>query len=353
MVANMAPVLLNGSIKGIIISIEEMEKLEKNYSELYNNIYANTFSASGSFEHLVANSKTMATAVRQARIYSQYDTPILITGEIGSGKKNLAQCIHNESTRRDNPFVALDCSTISPESLDHLLYGIDNGNQKNVGLMRIANNGTLYLGNVCVFDMYAQKKLAGVLSDNTYYDPITGHKVALPSRVRLICASRQNIDALVANGEFSPALYCALQTLTLHVPSLRERKEDIWDLALQYVSEFSSRHKKFVHLEEDVLKVLCGFSWPGNTYQFSKYCERLVVLTQEGTIDANMAEQLLPIWGELSAFDTASSNNEEEHDRILHALKIYGGNRNDVAIELGISKTTLWRRMKYYQIQWQ
>jgi DNA-binding NtrC family response regulator len=155
---------------------------------------------------------------------------------------------------------------------------------------------------------------------------------------------------LVAKGEFSPALYCALQTLTLHMPPLRERKDDIWDLANRYVSAFSSQHKKFVRLEENVLDVLRRFSWPGNVYQLNKYCERLVVMTESGSVDAGTAEQFLPIWGESSAYD---SSPHTEYDRILNALKLHGGNRSEAANELGLSKTTLWRRMKQYGIQWQ
>jgi DNA-binding NtrC family response regulator len=333
----------------ISLSVEEEAKKE---AGLYKKRYSGAFVAAGKFEQVIAHSSVMATAVRQAGIYAHYDTPILITGEIGSGKKMLAQCIHNAGSRRENPFAAVDCSTMPSESLDHLLYGMNGKVNELAGLLRIANNGTLYLGNVCALDMYGQQKLAGVLSDNTYFDPTTGNLVTLTSRVRLICASRQDISTLVAQGKFSPALYCALQTLTLHVPPLRERREDIWGLAQRYISEFSLKHKKHVFLEEDVLEILHGFSWPGNDYQLQKYCERLVVLTGGGGIGGSLAEQLLPIWGESYDYDAAMDTGNE-YDRILNALKLHGGNRNDVAEELGLSKTTLWRRMKQYGIQWQ
>jgi PAS domain S-box-containing protein len=352
LVTNLAPIMVDGSIEGVIVSLEELQKMEKDHAALYKNLYAGTFAVSVTFEQQVSRSPVMATVIWQAHIYARYDTSILITGEIGSGKKVLAQCIHNASARRNGAFVAVDCSTMPPEALDRLLYGTNETGREYAGLLRIANDGTLYLGNVSALDMYAQQKLAGVLSDNTYFDPNTGYPVTLVSRVRLICASRQDLSALVAQGKFSPALYCALQTLTLHVPALRERQDDIWELAQRYILEFSARHKKYVHLEEEVLEVLRGFSWPGNIYQLSKYCERLVVLTDGGSINTGIAEQLLPTWGERYAYD-AAAHTISEYDRILYALKLHGGNRNDAAIELGLSKTTLWRRMKQYGIQWQ
>jgi transcriptional regulator with PAS, ATPase and Fis domain len=346
------PVMIGNSTGSVIVTLRELQKIEKDHSDLYRKLYVDTFSASGTFGQLVAHSSVMATAVKQAGVYARYDTPVLITGEIGSGKKAIAQCIHNAGTRHSGPFAAVDCSTMPPEALDSLLYGTNESGREHAGLLRIANDGTLYLGNVCSLDMYAQQKLAGVLSDNTYFDPNTGHLVTLTSRVRLICASRQDIGSLVAEGKFSPALYCALQTLTLHVPALRERKEDVEELTRQYVTDFSSRHKKYVRLEENVFEVLCKFSWPGNAYQLCKYCERLVVLTEGDSINAGLAEQLLPIWGESYA-DDSPENPVNEYDRILYALRLHGGNRNDVAEELGLSKTTLWRRMKQYRIQWQ
>jgi transcriptional regulator with PAS, ATPase and Fis domain len=351
--ADFTPIMDGAAATGLLVSLRELQKIEQEHSDLYRRLYPDTFSASGTFGELVARSSVMATTVKQARLYARYDTPILITGEIGSGKKAIAQCIHNASERRGGPFAAVDCSTMQPEALDSLLYGTNKSGREHAGLLRMANDGTLYLGNVCSLDMYAQQKLAGVLSDNTYFDPDTGQLVRLTSRVRLICASRQDIGALVASGKFSPALYCALQTLTLHVPALRERRQDIEELTRQYVADFSSRHKKYLRLEEDVFEVLCGFSWPGNAYQLCKYCERLVVLSEEGgLINAGLAEQLLPIWGESYSGDSPE-NPLNEHDRILYALKLHGGNRNDVAEELGLSKTTLWRRMKQYGIQWQ
>ncbi|MDR1625017.1 MAG: sigma 54-interacting transcriptional regulator [Spirochaetia bacterium] len=350
--ADFVPVMDGSSLGGVVVSLRELQKIEKEHSELYRKLYADTFSASGTFGQLVAQSPVMATAVKQARVYACYDTPILITGEIGSGKKAIAQCIHNASTRRGGPFAAVDCSIMPPEALDSLLYGTNKNGREHAGLLRIANDGTLYLGNVCSLDMYAQQKLAGVLSDNTYFDPATGQLVTLTSRVRLICASRQDIGALVAAGKFSPALYCALQTLTLHVPALRERRIDIEELTRRYVAEFSSRHKKYLRLEDNVFEAICRFSWPGNAYQLSKYCERLVVLAEGDSIDAGIAEQLLPIWGESYA-EGSPENAVNEHERILCALRLHGGNRNDVAEELGLSKTTLWRRMKQYGIQWQ
>jgi transcriptional regulator with PAS, ATPase and Fis domain len=350
--ADFAPVMADSLTAGTLVTLRELQKIEAEHSELYRKLYADTFSASGTFGQLVAHSAVMATAVKQARVYARYDTPILITGEIGSGKKAIAQCIHNASSRRGGPFAAVDCSTMPPEALDSLLYGTNESGREHAGLLRIANDGTLYLGNVCRLDMYAQEKLAGVLSDNTYFDPATGRLVTLTSRVRLICASRQDIGALVAAGKFSPALYCALQTLTLHVPALRERKEDIEELTRQYVAEFGLRHNKYVRLEENVFEVLCGFSWPGNAYQLCKYCERLVVLTEGDSINAGLADELLPIWGETYA-DDSPENPVNEYDRILYALRLHGGNRSDVARELGLSKTTLWRRMKQYGIQWQ
>jgi DNA-binding NtrC family response regulator len=341
--------MVDGSIEGAIVSIEELQKIEKSRSDIYRSLYANTFVAAYTFEQQVAHSPAMMTVMRHAQVYAHYDTPILITGEIGSGKKTLAQCIHNASARRDGFFASLDCSTLCPDALDRMLYGITESGNEFAGLLRIANDGTLYLENICSLDSYAQQKLTGVLSNNTYFDPNTGRHVALASRVRLICASRQDISLLVAKGEFSPALYCALQTLTLHVPPLRERKEDIWDLANRYVAAFSAQHKKFVRLEENVLEILRRFSWPGNVYQLNKYCERLVVMAESGNVDAGVAEQLLPIWGESSAYDEPPS----ECDRILNALKLHSGNRSEAANELGLSKTTLWRRMKQYGIQWQ
>jgi transcriptional regulator with PAS, ATPase and Fis domain len=222
----------------------------------------------------------------------------------------------------------------------------------------VAHTGTIFLDQICELDLYNQASLLRVINEGNIIRK--GDDRTLPVNVRVICSSNKNLMNLVIEGKFNEDLYYVLNVLSLRLTPLRDRKEDILVLLDYFVNEYNNKYKKYVVLTEEARAVMCAYPWYGNVLQFKNFCEKLIILASKKVLNENTISEYLELYN--------PSLNENKYDKIVFDKKIivYGnpeaakilelldkhkGNREKVAEELNISKTTLWRKIKKYKIE--
>ena len=349
-VLNAAPVLVEGRINGAILTFQESRRITEINSELRRELYQRGFVAKYRFDRLpIVDPETKKIASRGRR-FARYAVPILIKGERGVGSNIMAQCLHNESLARTNAFVEVDCEAYNPEALDTLLFGnYSTRPDSPAGLAEAAQNGTLFLEHIDKLSLDLQYKVLqlvrGKLLRNGAPNPIT-------SEVRIIGSTHKELITCVQAGTFRSDLYYELSVLTLEIPPLRHRREDILPWFEYYLDEAQEQYKRYITLTQGAREYLEEYDWPGNLDQLHSVCRRTVLITERRSVDEvffrREAEQLEP----RVAADTRQIVlvKDPKGVRIADLLRQYGGDRQKVADELGVSKTTLWRYMKKYGI---
>lgn len=347
---NIVPVQVDGEIEGALFTFQEGKRIIEMDSRLRYELHQRGYVARHTFAGVVANSREMKALVALAKRIAQYSAPILLLGEMGAGKGILAQCIHNESLRRGHAFVPLDCSAWNPETMDNMLFGNYTIRKNSAPCMaEQAKDGTLYLSHVETLSLETQYKLLNLIRGRFLHN---GPNQAESTDVRVIASADVNLAARVEKGEFRRDLYYALSVLSLELPPLRERSEDVADLFERQLKEWQEKYKRYVHLTEGGWRFVREYDWPGNLDQIDSLCERVVLLTEKRRIDeAFLKKQLEQVTPKLlPGTEKVVVYKDEKAAELSELLKKYGGNRDKVCAKLGISKTTLWRYMKKYGI---
>lgn len=346
---NIAPVRSGENVDGAILTFLESASVQKIGSKLRQNLYQRGHVSRRSFDNIIQNSKTMRDVVASARNIAKYDVPLLLTGENGAGKALLARCIHTESTRRENGFLFMDCAGYSSETLDARLFGSTNQDDSELSMVELAQDGTLYLNNVEALSPELQYKIY-LLTQGQFYR--NGQNRAVNLNVRVVAATCTDLPVLVQQKKFNGDLYYALSVLALEIPPLRQHREDIVGWVDLYMDRYRKQYNRYIHLNQSTYDLLRGYHWPGNLHQVKCLCERIVLLSTHRTADTvfvrRQLEQIYPdIQPETNRIVVYKDHQAVE---IAELLKKYNGNREKVAGELGISKTTLWRKMKKFGI---
>ena len=294
-----------------------------------------------------------------ARQIAATDTSIVIHGESGTGKELLASFIHQHSERSEGPFVAFNCGALHEEIAASELFGHEKGaftgaNATKIGLFEAAQGGTLFLDEVAEMPLLMQVKLLRVLQERELMR--VGSTQPLNIDVRVIAASNRDLKAAVDEGQMRNDLYFRLSVVTLTLPALRERRDDIPLLAYYFLRKFSTMmHRNVQEISTQAMQRLVDYDYPGNVRELSNFIERGVALTQGNTLDIQHLPQNL---GSLSVrvfkpemAATATTLKEQETEHILHALKLAEGNRTQAAKILGIDRVSLWRKLKKLGIE--
>ncbi len=287
---------------------------------------------------------------------SKKNTTILVYGESGTGKELYANAIHNESTRCDGPFIAVNCSSFQGSLLESELFGYDEGSftgakkEGKMGLFEAANNGTIFLDEVSEMDVDVQAKLLRTLQEGTIRR--VGSIKETSINVRVIAATNKNLEDLVSQGKFRLDLYYRISVFPLNIPPLRDRRGDIVPLINHFLKLHKNDLKKDIILNKDAEIILYNYDWPGNIREAKNTLEFAVNMMEENEIK----DVHLPIRIQNSSMNTevvlsklSERVHEFEKNEINRVIKLFGNNiygKKKAAEALGISLATLYNKIK-------
>jgi transcriptional regulator with PAS, ATPase and Fis domain len=315
---------------------------------------------------LVARSLVMRRIVHLVESLSQSIATVLITGESGTGKEIIARTLHVNSPRCTGPFVAVSCGALPADLLESELFGHVKGAftgavRDRVGRMELASGGTIFLDEIGDVPLHLQVKLLRVLQERKFER--VGESTSRPMDARIIAATNQDLHEMIREGRFREDLYYRLRVVPIHLPPLRERLEDIPLIAQHLLAHIGGRAGRALRLSPDTLNVLESYSWPGNVRELENALEYAVALCAGQTIQIEdlpeeirdggaAAEGPAPGPGVPVAVPPSvehpdrQGRSEPERARIVSALDRHRWNRQRAAEALGLSRSTLWRRMR-------
>jgi len=310
----------------------------------------------GRFGEIIGASPVMLKLFKTITQVAPLDCNILIQGESGTGKELVARSLHLNSPRATRPFVSFNCGSFSEELIANELFGHEKGAftgalTTKLGLLETANGGTVFLDEIGEMPQSMQIKLLRVIQERSCLR--VGGVKTINLDVRIIAASNRNLEKMVAAGKFRQDLYYRLKVVMIELPPLRQRLEDIPPLSIHFANKLADRFgKKRLTILPEVLEKLASYSFPGNVRELEHIMERAVALNQDGTMRLN---DLPPdiVWGPSPSGGRTDNESvplkDLEMDHILEVYRQCGYNQSETAKKLGISRTTLWRRMREYQ----
>ncbi|QDR82497.1 sigma-54 interaction domain-containing protein [Sporomusa termitida] len=309
------------------------------------------------FSDIIGFSEAIEKMKSRAAFVAKGISSIIISGETGTGKELFAQSIHNASERRSKPFIAINCGALPESLIESCFFGYEEGaftgakKRGSPGAFEQANGGTIFLDEISEMDFNLQSKLLRVLQEREVTR--IGGSQPLRVDVRVIASTNRDLVEMINHGTFRNDLYYRLNVVELKVPSLRERSEDIPALVKLFISEFNNLLGKFVTgISDQAIYHLCRYQWPGNIRELKNCIEYImnIVSVNESTIEMNHLPHY--IHGPVSQDNNtrqigtlAAAVATAERESIINALKYTGGTKREAAKLLGVSTTTLWRKM--------
>ena len=320
-------------------AIEELiRELEKKYS----------------FHDIISKNSEMLQLFDILPSIAQSDSTVLIEGESGTGKELIARALHNLSHRKDKPFVAVNCGALPDTLLESELFGYKAGaftdaRKDKPGRFAMAESGTIFLDEIADISPALQVRLLRVIQERTY-EPL-GATESVQADIRVVTATNRNLEELVKSGKFREDLYYRINVIRIKLPPLRERKEDIPLLVDHFIRRFNNLNKKLIaDISPSAMTVLINYDYPGNIRELENIIEHAFVLCRGTVIDIeNLPENVRPKEGR--SLVRLTSMDDLEVAFITEALRRNNFNRKKTAQELGMHKTTLWRKMKKMGIQ--
>lgn len=295
---------------------------------------------------VLGKAKAFLKVLQQIEQVASSKTGVLITGETGTGKELAAHLIHQYSSRASKPFVPVHCAALPENLIESELFGHERGSftgahQRHIGLFESAHEGTLFLDEIGEIDLNTQVKLLRFLETKTI-ERIGGTQ-AIPLDIRLVCATNRDLKAEVAAGRFREDLFYRLNIVEIHLPSLRERKEDIPLLLNYYFNTFAAENQCHPpEISSAALEVLQAYNWPGNIRELRNFAENTVVMYPNSFIEVSDLD------GRFSQIDKSSlpKVTQNELQLIKKTLQETGGNKSEAAKLLGIPRRTFYRKLE-------
>ncbi|KEI05585.1 sigma-54-dependent Fis family transcriptional regulator [Clostridium botulinum] len=344
------PIRMIDEVVGMVVVFKEIQNVYKLINKY------GGMSAKYTFDDIIGESDEIKRVVEFSKDIASSPSTILIQGESGTGKEVLAQSIHNYSNRVKQSFIAINCGAIPKSLIESELFGYEEGaftgskNGGHSGKFELANGGTLFLDEIGEMPLDMQVKLLRVLQEG-YVTRVGGNKI-IPVDVRIIAATNKNLEDEVKKGTFREDLYYRLKVIPIKLPSLRERNGDLKILIEHYLKLKSAKLKKDIpNMDEKIFREMMSYHWPGNIRELENYIENLVNLNGKTTFKLNVRKEN----------DEIIFSNEEKNEEVYSikkmeiklikkCLKKYSGNISKTAKILGISRNTLYLKMKKYEI---
>lgn len=342
--------------EGWIITFRDIENIQEDESRIRKQLHSKGLCAKYRFENVIHKSKIMRDTIQIARKYARAESNVFIHGETGTGKELFAQSIHNASSRRDGPFLAINCAALPESLLESELFGYVEGaftgavKGGKAGLFELAHNGTLFLDEIGDMAIKLQARLLRVIQEREIMR--LGGTQVIPVNVRIIAAANRDMRSAVKEGAFRQDLLYRIDVLRLELPPLRSREKDVLELAGYYISKQQSNAGcRLEGLNEEAQDWVLKQPWEGNVRELKNFCERLCVLCEKE--EADMTD-ILSASG-LTAPENynsgaAGKNMQEEKDLIEKILKEHNYSRKETAAAMNIDTSTLWRKMRKYGI---
>lgn len=323
----------------------------------------------GKFPEIIGNSRKMLDVFELTEKVASSSATVLITGESGTGKELVARAIHNLSKRSEKKFVPVDCGAFSSELLKSELFGHIKGSftgavSTKKGLLEIANGGTIFFDEIANMDMEIQSKILRVLQEREFV-PLGGTE-SRKVNVRLVSATNRDLKKMVEEEKFREDLFYRIYVVPIHIPPLRERKEDIPSLVYYFLEKYSPTKEKRGDISSDALKKLIDFDWPGNVRQLENTIQRVLILSEGETIEAKHipitsrtveppSPHYIPETNE-ELKEMKKELRQEAVERLDRNFVVQALNRNDwnitkAAISVGIQRTNFHTLMRKYHIK--
>ncbi len=337
-----------GDIIGVIEIFRDLSELERLRRQV-----ARTYSP----EDIVGRHPKIRQIFAVLPDIAESDSPVLIEGPTGSGKELFARAIHNLSSRRDGPFVAINCGALPDTLLESELFGYSRGaftgaTRDKPGRFLLADKGTLFLDEICNTSLAFQADLLRVLEEGEF-TPL-GHTKSIKTDFRVVAATNRDLKEMVKEGTFREDLYYRLNVVKIALPPLRERKEDIPLLVEHFIHKYNLLKGRAIQgVSPEVMAFFMVYPFPGNIRELENIIEYAYILCKETYIRMEHLPEDLKEWAQQHRLDRPATGSlaVEEAERIRRALEKHKGNRLATARELGISRTTLWRKIKKYGIE--
>lgn len=317
-----------------------------------------SLSAKYVFDDIIGESDSVMVAKKWARIAAGSPSTVLLTGESGTGKELFAQAIHNGSIRKDRPFIAINCAALPDTLIESELFGYEEGSFTGskkggqAGKFELANGGTIFLDEIGDIPLYTQVKLLRVIQEKKISRIGSSGEISVD--IRIIAATHKDLKEEVQKGNFRKDLFYRLNVITINIASLRDRMDDIPNLAKHFVSKLSLKlGRKNISIADDFLQKLKAYNWPGNIRELENAIERaLNMLSDDGTLATNLLHFDNPSPVRIEERTTeVKSLKDIEKDAIIQALNLYKGNILKVSAKLGVGRNTLYRKIKEYDIK--
>ncbi|MBB6215750.1 PAS domain S-box-containing protein [Anaerosolibacter carboniphilus] len=357
-ITNRIPIKIKDKVQGVVATFQDISYIQDIEMKIRSEIYQKGLVAKYTLDHYIGQSDSVKKLISKAKRFAASDSTVLIHGESGTGKEILAQGIHNVSSRRNGPFVAVNCSAIPEHLLESELFGYDEGaftgakKGGKMGLFELAHKGTIFLDEIGSISKNLQASLLRVLQEKEVWR--VGSNRVIQIDVRIIAATNNNLFEAVEKDLFRKDLYYRLNILKLQTSPLRMRREDIVGLVRHFMAGES------FDITPDFVKMLTAYYWPGNVRELQNFIERLILLKDDMLVEEifnDFIDNPLDFERKQSADDSEecmmirkATFKEMEREIILQMYRENGENMTLVAEKLGMSRTTIWKRLKEYEV---
>ncbi len=357
---NRVPVIVDGEVLGAVATYQDITEVQKLEQKIRIKLSEKGFVAQYNFPDIVHKSGVVAECIRTSQKYAHYDTSVLIVGPSGVGKELFAQSIHNSSKRKNSPFVAINCAALPESLIESELFGYVEGSftgatkKGKAGLFEMAHGGTVFLDEISELPLLLQGRLLRVLQEKQVMR--IGDNKLIPVDVRIICATNRDLRSLASQNQFRVDLYFRIAILTLYVPSLNERIDDIELLSRHFVKDFGFKYRKTrMTLDAEGIKYLRSYVYEGNVRELQGMIERAVVICEGDVI--GVSDLAVPMRPEAprtpdriqSAFTDGQTLKDLQEGYIDYVYKKTNGSLKESSSILGVGRTTIWRRIKEKQ----
>jgi transcriptional regulator with PAS, ATPase and Fis domain len=364
-VYNRIPIHMDGEPLGAVVTFQSVDNIQNLEVAIRKKLHAPGLTARYTFNDLIGSSTELRKAISRAKKCARVDSAVLVTGERGTGKKLLIHSIHAASLRCKGPFVTINCANTPEDQLESGLFGYEEGTFTGVrkgakqGLFELAHNGTILIDEISELSLPLQSNLLRVLQEKVVRR-IGGERL-IPVNVRVIAATSRFLPDEIRKGNFREDLFFQLNVLNLHIPPLRNRKSDIPLLVDYFARKFRGNDSRTEQFPSSVYRFLCEYDWPGNVRELENFMEKYVILS-EGSKDKDNFRLMEELVDELYRFREDPGAAFDDHKNYLTVQigtleemeqeiieKLYRQtdlDKKSLANRLGISRTTLWKRLK-------